>query len=134
MTTYWEVLWRTQLLKKWFILTGFCLVSVYLLSYMLLTLMGGYELGKSGRFKRYNLPTHDIWTWQLHFGMDSLFHDHSTFIPSLYRPLLWFDRSVWHKELPMLRQNEDGEIVACPAPPLGRLHPRVQQGYKIMEK
>ena len=34
----------------------------------------------------------------------------------------------------MLRQDEYGEIVACPAPPLDRLHPRLQQGYKIMEK
>lgn len=105
---------------------------LYTISYLFLTVFGGYEPGKSGKFKRYNLPTHDIYIWQLRYGRDSPFHDQSTFLPAFYTPFLWTDRNLWHKELPMLREEKSGEIINCPTPPMNKMHPRAKRAYEIM--
>ena len=99
----------------------------------MLSLTGGYEPGKSGRFTRYNLPTHDIYLWQLRFGRDSPFHGYYEFIPTLFWPLLYLDRKYWHQELPMLEVNDDGEIVDSDSPPRNKMHPRLKAAERIFK-
>ena len=112
---------------------GIGLVILYLAAYLVLSVSGGYEPGKAGRFTRYSLPTYDIYLWQLRYGRDSPFHGYTEFIPAFFSPLLWSDRKLWHRELPMLRVDESGEIVDCPAPPTDLLHPRMLEAQKIFE-
>lgn len=107
-------------------------LAFYVAVYSGLSVTGGYEPCKSGKFTRYNLPTHDVYLWQLRFGRDSPFHGYSEFVPMIFAPLLWMDRKLWHPQLPMLRLMESGEIVDCPPPESGLLHPRMQEAHQFM--
>lgn len=119
--------------RKWRILLTLWLL--YLAPYFFLTLTGGYEIGKSGRVFVYGLlPTHDIYLWQLRFGIDSPFHGRVSVFSAIYAPLLWLDRKWWHKQKPMLEIDEAGEIVYSPRPPDRLLHPRMLKARPIIEK
>lgn len=109
------------------------LLGLYCASYLLLSLTGGYELGKSGRFTRFNLPTHDIYIWELRFGRDSHYLGDPTLIPLIYKPLLALDRKYWHKTLPMLELDDEGNVVDSPSPDPSLMHPRVHQAGEIFE-
>jgi len=111
---------------------GIVISVLYVAAYLVLSITGGYEPGKSGRFTRFGLPTHDIYLWQLRYGHDSPIHDYSEFLPRIFAPLLWVDRKLWHRQIPMLRLDESGAIVDCPPPPSELLHPRVQKAQEIM--
>ena len=108
-------------------------VVLYVCSYLALSVSGGYEPSKSGKYSRFGLPTHDIYIWQLRYGLDSPLHGRVSFFSVVYAPLLWADRTFWHRELPMLRQDETGQVVDCPPPPLGKLHPRLHKGIAVVE-
>lgn len=108
--------------------------ALYVALYVALSVTGGYEPAKSGRFTRHglNLPVHDLYLWQLRFGRDSPYHGRSQLVPWLFKPLLWVDRTLWHRPLPMLQEDDSGKIVECPLPPTDRMHPRMKAAQKIM--
>ena len=120
-------------LRRFLKIAGFSSLF-YVLAYVLLSATGGYEPGKTGQFTRFRLPTHDVWVWQLRFGRDSTYHHYSTLLPSLFRPLLFVDRMTWHKPLPLLQKNANGEIVDCAPPPRYLLHPRVIRAEQIIDE
>jgi hypothetical protein len=111
-------------------------LGVYLLSYAVLSLCGGYRLVVSGQARPTGLAFSDTFAWQPRFGVCYPFHTatgedthHMDWLGLLYFPLIRLDQAFVHQSRPYITFADDDvdKPRVHPWPPTGQMHPTARR-------
>lgn len=117
-------------------------LAVYVVSYAVLSLCGGYRLVMSGQARPTGLAFSDTFAWQPRFGMCYPFHTatgedshHMDGLGLLYFPLIRLDQAFVHQSRPYITLADDDvdKPRVHPWPPTEQMHPTARRMIQVAD-